>query len=195
MSKSDYAPYHGTRAAAVVAFFQACPDEELTRSDMAAKFDVQASSVDTMLSRCVATGLLRTDSTENGKVWQAGPNIGRLKASPAPVLPAGVPVGKRADATTPPLRNKPPRRLPPLDVNALEVRDDLPMPHPQGPEPTYPRLLAKLTAVGQCVTGIPRAYYGALGKAASAYGRKQTPPRRYSVQNIDDASCGVWRIA
>lgn len=49
-----------------------------------------------------------------------------------------------------------------------------------------------------CVRGIPRAYYGSLGKAAQTY-LKQRPKlaakSRLLVRSIDGNHIGVWRVA
>lgn len=53
-----YTPRYGSLAERALDFFRSNPDEELTPSDMAAKFDVEYRSVAQGLRPAVAAGLL-----------------------------------------------------------------------------------------------------------------------------------------
>lgn len=77
-----YAPWPGSLAAKVVAFFEANPDEELTREDMAAKFDVAATSVAAALRRALAARLI-----ERCYPYGDARRSMYRKARPAPVFP------------------------------------------------------------------------------------------------------------
>lgn len=71
-----YSPRPGSLPARVCEFFRDNPDEELTRSDLAAKFDVQSSSIDPSLKHAVDAGVIATKNGEDmTRVWIAGPQL------------------------------------------------------------------------------------------------------------------------
>lgn len=70
---TDYTPRAGSLPARVIEFFAANPEEELTRLDVAAKFDCQASAVDAGLEAAVNHGaLVRRRGEDSTLVWCAG---------------------------------------------------------------------------------------------------------------------------
>ena len=64
----SYQPRAGSVAYRVIAFFQSNPDEELNRGDIAAKFDAQPSSLDTLLLPAVQSGVLLKARAEDGSM-------------------------------------------------------------------------------------------------------------------------------
>ena len=63
-----YAPRPGTVPKRVIDFFRANPEEELTISDIAIKFDVPQESVNKCLNLSVKGGLLVKVHDDNGRV-------------------------------------------------------------------------------------------------------------------------------
>jgi hypothetical protein len=90
-----YAPHSGSLAAKVVKFFDANPEEELTREDIAAKFDVKATSVITLLRPSIEAGLLTRDvAFGDGRrcVWRKGQGGKSFEAAnELPAFPAAGP--------------------------------------------------------------------------------------------------------
>lgn len=65
-----YTPRPGSIAWRVIDFLTRNPDEELTRGDIATKFDCVGSSLDSLLSTAVRCGALkRIRNTHNELVW------------------------------------------------------------------------------------------------------------------------------
>lgn len=72
-TNTGYIPREGSLPARVIAFFQDNPEEELGRADIAAKFDVNPSSVDVRLAEALAAGLLTKGTDADGRVvWRSG---------------------------------------------------------------------------------------------------------------------------
>lgn len=101
--------------------------------------------------------------------------------------PAPGPRGPRAGA--------PVVRLPEIDIDALQVRVDRPVPPPMAPkrQTRYDAIFDKLQQVGAS-TLLPRAYLGAVKQAAKKY-TKRTGRNVMAYALPDDAEhCGVWRL-
>ncbi|MEO8153595.1 MAG: hypothetical protein ABI605_11035 [Rhizobacter sp.] len=72
----SYTPRTGTLAEQMCEFFKDNADEELTRSDIALKFSVAASSIDNSLKNAIAAAVISTKNSEDmTRVWVAGPNL------------------------------------------------------------------------------------------------------------------------
>ncbi len=68
-----YRPRPGSLVARVLAFFEHNPEEELTRSDVAVKFELGITSVSGTLAAAVQAGLLRWEKNDAGRgVYRAG---------------------------------------------------------------------------------------------------------------------------
>lgn len=176
-----YRPARNSKAHQVCTFFLNAPDEELTRADIAVKFSMPPSGVDSALAGCVTAQLLRLKMTDDGRVWTAGPALADWKPDTAPP--------DRSNTASP-------ARLPLLDMASVVVRADLPLPqrnHNKG-QTLYDPVLEKLTAVGMSAT-FPRQYQASLTKASAAFGKRCTPPRKYAIRLVDQTTAGVWRIA
>lgn len=94
-----------------------------------------------------------------------------------------------------PANGSPVQRLPAIDIAALQVRTDRPLPVPQAPkrQSRYDAIFDKLTEVGAS-TLLPRSYLGALKQAALKYS-KRTRRRVMAYALPDDPEhCGVWRL-
>ena len=75
MSDTTYIPKQGSLPWRILTFLVLNPEEELTRRDIAVKFDVQASAIDTTLQIAVARQVMkRTRNSEAELVWSLGPS-------------------------------------------------------------------------------------------------------------------------
>lgn len=93
---SKYTPKAGSIPYQVCRFLFANPDEELTRADIAVKFGVPGSAVDTALDYAVTMGMLnKGKNTDLDQVWMAGPHIEHVVIEPWPDDPD---VKSRAEA-------------------------------------------------------------------------------------------------
>lgn len=75
MSETTYTPKPGSLPWRVLTFLVLNPEEELTRSDIAVKFDIQASVIDATLQIAVARQVMkRTRNSDMELVWSLGPS-------------------------------------------------------------------------------------------------------------------------
>jgi hypothetical protein len=113
-----YTPKPGSLPWRVLSFLMANVDEELTRRDIAVKFDCQASSVDAMLQNAVGHGCVRrTRNSEAEVVWSLGKTPCIIEEDAETELQAL----NTAKPTT--LASRPPRqRAPEIDLDAIKVR-------------------------------------------------------------------------
>jgi hypothetical protein len=85
-------------------------------------------------------------------------------------------------------------RLPVLDAAALVVKRGVPkpIPHKRGPgaPSVYAPVLDALTEPGMSIE-LPIAYKGAVYAYAKKLAKRD--PRRFSVQAINETTCGLWR--
>lgn len=75
MSDTTYIPKAGSLPWRILTFLVLNPEEELTRRDIAVKFDTQPSTVDTTLGIAVARQVMkRTRNSDAELVWSLGPS-------------------------------------------------------------------------------------------------------------------------
>lgn len=93
-----YTPKPGSVADQVIAFFEENPDEELTRADIAQKFDTAHATVDSTLQLAVARGcLVRERNRSMEMVWK----LGRVKAQRDLSRAAEAPIPATVPRTSP----------------------------------------------------------------------------------------------
>lgn len=89
----SYAPQQGSVAWKVIEFLTTNPDEELTRDDIAAKFDCTSGNVHSLLRQSVDAGLLLRVETDDELVYRLGKGSPVIKpnkaANPSLRAPAG----------------------------------------------------------------------------------------------------------
>jgi len=183
-----YHPTPGSLAERICNFFLQNPDEELTRSDIARKFDVASprnveGSLATPLSHHV---IVKALDTAGQTLFKAGPNLA------AAMVQASKPKAKRKPASR--------ERLPVVDPTSVAVIYDKPMPpmhvSKKGAN-KYDELLKKLDRVGASVE-LDIKYRAAVAKAASKFTRDNagTPAAaKFAVRTVSPTHCGVWRVA
>lgn len=124
MSDTTYIPKAGSLPWRILTFLVLNPEEELTRRDIAVKFDTQPSTVDTTLGIAVARQVMkRTRNSDAELVWSLGPSTDFVLTSAgeggatetSPKLPARCfPAGECVAAA--------PRVRVELDLDTIKVR-------------------------------------------------------------------------
>lgn len=190
-------PELNSAALAAVLFFFNNRDEVLTRQDCATKFALAPGGVDTALRAAVDAALVTIGNDgDNGRVWRAGPQLKHWQP------PADLVQGT-AWCTQPAAKKTTRRRvstlLPALDASAFTVQTGVPLPYraSQKGATRYDDLLAKLTADGMSVPGIPIGYMGAVNKAIQTFMQWRPELAATSVLRVRRTSStefGVWRL-
>ena len=189
-----------TRIGALLLFLRSNTDEVLLRGDVAIKLGCAAAAVDGLLSPYVASGLVTIASDpEHGRVWRAGRLLNSAQvmrgsaptAGPSVQPPVAKPASKRGGMRT---------HLPALDLTALTVADDAPVPDSLSARgrTRYDAVFDKLTADGKSVSDIPNCYYGAIAKALQSYMAHRPALAANSVIVLRRPSAeafGLWRLA
>lgn len=86
----SYTPRPGSIPFRVISFLMRNEGEELTRKDIATKFDCDGSTLDTVLGEAMRTGLLERYRTDDGMAWKLGARRIDLPDEPEPIA-AGLP--------------------------------------------------------------------------------------------------------
>lgn len=184
-------PTRGTLAWSVCEFFRTNPDEKLNDGDIALKFDAAPREIAALLDGAVKHGwLARSPTPQRQHIYSAGRSLVAL-ASVAPAA-ASKP---EARATKAP-RGGPRKRLPALDIKALKVEDDMPMPIRglalKG-RTAYDGLFELLDRPGTS-TDVPGEYRATLAKARDKW-VKRHPEQRFQLAQLDDGRCRIKRLA
>lgn len=204
----SYIPKAGGLAARACTYFQANPDEELTRADVASKFEVPASSVDGLLAQCFVNGLLnRARDSDGAAVIVAGPKLKDLQLAAAPTSGAAalltapstppatattVAAGAPAQGSEGKKRGGVRRRLPPLPIEKLVVAKGVPIPEPNRSkkgETRWDELFAKLKPNDS--VAIPREYASAINKAMQV--RAKAKGEKFVLRTVSETEARVWR--
>lgn len=178
-----YQPQTDSLAGRVCAFFTSQPEEALSVADIVKKFDAPSRNINALLSAAVAAGALNRDKVGDTWEYSAGPQLAGA-AKPTANMPFPGPAKPRTA-----------KRLPPLNVDALQVVKDVPLPVPLSAGARYDALFKKLAEPGDS-TLVPLAYKGSLEKAWRTYVSKKAPNQKFSVNaESDGVNCRVFRVA
>lgn len=174
--RTTYVPMEGTLGQKVLDFFKENPEEELTRADIADKFDVQAAKVASSLVHAVTRGPLERVRNHQGEdVW-------RLRNGPFNPWPLRLNSGQSR-------RRKPPVEI---DFSAIEFEDDVPL----FERPSLVKQLVPVIErlqVKQCFK-LPARARG-VATAARAVHCKANPAARIEIRQISKLQIGIWRLA
>ena len=186
MKPRSYTPMPGSVAYKVIEFLTTHPDEELSRQDISVKFDKPGAQVHSLLSDAVAAGVLKRGETADDSeiVYRLGTGVPSIKPNKGgnptvrlDALVAGGQLGKK-------------RRLPPPDLTAVPLRDDIPMPAGSGfGKPDWGVLLRRMS-VGQSAD-LARRCRSSITKEISAW--KKEGKGRFVVAAIDESTIRIWR--
>jgi hypothetical protein len=175
--KPAYEPTSGSLADRVIEYFKENPEEELTRDDIAAKFDADQRFVAAQLAKAVVARVLVRDANYSGEdVWKPGPR------GPFRAWPFGKAAGEGAK------RRKPVE----LDFVALQesIEDGVPLFERQTLIKGLLELLSKVKK-GQHFK-LPIAARGVMTAARSAYKEKH-PNVVFEIRQMTRQQIGVWR--
>jgi hypothetical protein len=166
----------------VVDYFHGHPDEVLTQRDVAKKFGVAPSSVDSMLMPAVQSGhLVRAQSDEYGVVFRLPP---KRTGFPKPFTPS------LKEAVR---RNREARRAPVrIDFAAIKIEKDVPLIDPLKRVAHWDQLFDKM-AVGDSFS-LPLAARDAVAHARTHYRERLKGTKNFAVRKVDESRVRVWRI-
>lgn len=186
---APYTPQHGSVPYSVLAFFKANPEEELSRADIALKFDVVRNNIDALLGQCFDHHLLRRHkvSKTGDHCVIAGPALRAYEPPPAQAASQRRPRVIATRATR--------AHLPLLDMARITVEAGVQQPAGRRPamkgETKYDDLFAALHSVGLSAP-VPLAYLAAIQKAAVS--RHKHRGERFAVRRMNGAEARVWRV-
>ncbi len=184
---TPYQPRPGTFPARVLEWFQANPDEELTREDAGRKWDLAPSQVTIGLRACVIAGLLAYGHNDDLTMVYSLPRPGKKVASPAPAA--------RPKAAAWPAPTTAPGAL---DFSGIEIERAVPLPAgPAGRISKWQALFDRLTEPDTSVR-IPIEWRTGVAGHASKLNlatKKAGKGPRYLVRVVDAAHARLWRLA
>lgn len=174
-------PPQDSLAFKVIDYFHGHPDEVLTQRDVARKFSVAPSAVDSMLLPAVQSGhLVRAQSDEYGVIFRLPPKRG---AFPQPFTPSLKEAVKRNRA----------RNFFKLDVAAIVIEKDVPV------ADAYIRRAPWASIFDQMQVGdsfqLPRAGKMAAAHATAAYRKNGHEAVRFALRQVSETHLRVWRLA
>jgi len=166
----------------VLAYLEQNPDEELTRTDIAAKFDVLPATIDTDLAPAVMGGRLQRERNEDdGIVWRLGSH--KTKSPFAPAQAAAKAARRaRTQATLA------------IDLSSIRVEKGVVYQTPPKRSDQWTRLFNDMADIDDSFA-VPIAGRGALSHAAAAYRKEVNPSFRFAIKRVSDSEVRIWRKA
>jgi len=172
----------GSLAQKVCAYLEANPEEELTRSDIAAKFGCAVAAVDSALAPVVLAGRLARDKNEDdGIVWRF-PDPGRRSAFAA---------SEHASRQQAKARR---RAAMAVDLSTIQIRRGVPLFEQPKREEGWNNLFSQMTEPLDSFE-IPIQAHAALAHAAAAFRKNHQPSWKFSIRKVSETHCGIWRLA
>lgn len=181
-----YTPQINSVAWRVIEFFTTNPEEELTLSDLETKFEKSASQFYSLLGASVEAGVLkRSTNSDEELVYSLGdghasvaPNKARNPSLRSDALLAGAVVKKRKAALA-------------IDLNAVPLRSDVPLPSAKGKQLDWPKLFKRMEVGQSCE--LPKAVRAALHKACTK--AKADGLGEFALRSGSDETVALWRVA
>ena len=163
----------------VVDYLNANPTEVLTRSDIAAKFETSASTVDSLLGLAVAAGMIKREhDTPDGTIWR---HVKSKSAVPRPFSPSFA-AAKRAVKGS----------IQRVDFAAIEVDRGVPIHEAALPSSQWKALFDRMEP-GDSFQ-LPSRSAAALSHAKLKY-CKLVDGARFTVRKISSTHTRIWRTA
>lgn len=181
-SSNSKKPRRDSLAGHVIAFLEANPQEELTRHDIAAKFDIDPVQVDDLIRKAVTSGhLVRELNTDSVAVWRL--NYSR-NGVPQPFA-VGAASAKKARRE---------RRKSPvvIDFESLVIEEGIPLVENRPKKNGLWGNLFDQMKPGTSVLFKLEAR-DALSHAQFAY-RKNHPKVKFTVRKVGVDHCRIWRL-
>lgn len=167
----------------VVDFLEGNPGEELTRHDIAEKFDIDPVQVDDALRTVVSSGhIVRELNEESVSVWRL--NFSK-KGIPKPfaISLAEAKKARRASRKTPVM----------IDFGSLVIEKEIPLvDNTRKGNSEWEKLLGRMTT-GDSVL-LPLEARDAAAHAYANY-RQKHPASKFSVRKVGQDQCRIWRLA
>lgn len=168
----------------VVDYLHTNRDEELTRGDVATKFDVEASSVDSLLAPAVDAGFLkRASGGADGVVWRR-PQRMRGGPFPTPFTPSLVAAGKAARRAK--------RSATIVNIGALVIEQGVPISERVSPGSQWTALFDRMKP-GDSFQ-LPAGARDAAAHARSNY-KLKVPSAQFLIRKVSETHARVWRTA
>jgi hypothetical protein len=175
---SSYQPPRDSLAWRVIDYLRANPGERLMRSDVATKFSVEASSVDTQLAGAVMAGqLIRDCHDEDGVVWRL-----QYRGGGFPVVFAGTLAAARKAARA--------KRNALIDISAFKIEKGIPLIEPARRINQWNRLFDGMEP-GDSVL-VPNEARMALSHAQLKY-RKTASHVIFAIRKVSETHTRIWR--
>lgn len=200
-----YMPAQSSLAERVTAFFLRNPDDELSRGDVALKFEVHVNDVARLLKPLLDDNTLVLSRPEGKGIVRN--YLAGLALREAAKKQGSLDLDKPANAARPaalPTLAKPPRKRPAhlhvtlAEIEALKVDRDVPLTRARyGGQRKWAPLFAKLTEKGVS-TEFPAEWKSAVAAEAVKMNRENRntgADARYSVSLSLPGKARVWRIA
>lgn len=182
-TSSSKKPRKDSVAWKVVDFLEGNPGEELTRHDIAEKFDIDPVQVDDALRQVMASGhIVRELNEESVSVWRL--NFSK-RGIPKPFAISLAEAKKARRAS------RKPHVV--IDFSSLVIEKEIQLvDNTRKGSSEWEKLLARMET-GDSVL-LPIDARDAAAHAYAAYRRKQ-PATRFSVRKTGQDNCRIWRLA
>ena len=202
---TTYTPKADSVAGRVCTFFKANPEEALSTADIAIKFEVQQSTVTTLLHSCFHNKLLARSNANGQVIIKAGPRLPECEINPGPAGDAArAPASPTAgDQFLSPFKSwlgkeagdssAARRQLPPLPPEALVIEKNVPIPDTAEVRRVRYASTFEQMQVGDSIK-VPREYGKSVIQAAHSWGKKHGG-RKFMVRELDEKHSRIWRKA
>jgi hypothetical protein len=165
----------------VIDYFRGHPDEVLTQRDVAKKFSVAPSAVDSMLMPAIQSGhLARAQSDDYGVIFRLPP---KRAGFPQPFTPSLTEAVKRNRS----------RNLFRLDVSAVVIEKEVPVCDAYVRRAPWASIFDKME-IGDSFQ-LPRAGKASAAYATTAYRKKGHETVRFALRKVSETHVRIWRTA
>jgi hypothetical protein len=191
----SYTPAAGTLPHRVCAYFVKHPEEKLSAADIALKFDVDANGIPANLATAMTHKLVERVRG----AYRGGPNLHKqaldTDSSSSSAAPAPLAAFPRPAFPATPRATRKRARLPVLDVSALPIEADVPLPPARsgGRSTDWPVLFERLTKAGLCSSPLPIEQKHSLKNAADKWFKAHGGT--FAIRTISDTHLRIWRTA
>jgi hypothetical protein len=199
-----YRPQPGSVAYKVIEYLTTNPDEELSSSEVGAKFDTSPKQVHSLLGTAVSEGVLvRAKDEDDEVVYRLGTPIDLIKPNPGaqPSLKASSANSRTTvsgafpgwKAPSPAKARAKPEPID-IDLDAVAVESDVPIPTGRiAGSLVKDKLTGLLTRMepGQSAK-LPKRLAASVGKARTEL--HKSTQREYAIRTVDEQSIRVWRV-
>lgn len=178
-AKAQPAAVNADLAWKVLDYFKTNKNEVLSSKDIAAKFGVAASQVDTLLKPAVDAGHLRLQNHgQFGLCYRAAAGAPKFPATRTDALQASIAVAKRVR-----------RAATRIDLSAVKIEHGVPLPSPRSRADDWAALFSRMKP-GDSFP-VPRVAHDALSHAKVVFCRAS--PWKFTIRKLNDDTSRIWR--